>query len=252
MAELKRIVDFLDTYLDILDFKDDSWNGLQFEGKTEVNKILFAVDAGIETFEKAKKGNYDMVIVHHGHFWKSSSPNITGWKKDRLKILFENDISLYGCHLPLDKNKEVGNNAELLRLIGADIKDEFAEYSGKTISWLGEFKKEKSLDEIKKILEKEISAKVIVLPFGNQKIKTVAVCTGGGTYGTFFEALFKKVDLYITGDTSELYHTAKDSEINVMFAGHHATEILGVRALSALLKRRFDAKCEFVDMPTGL
>jgi len=254
MAELKEVVKFLNKYLAIDDINDDSWNGLQVEGKSEVKKVLFAVDAGMDTFKKAVEEKVDLIVVHHGHFWKSMDPSINDWVKERIKLLLDNGISLYGCHLPLDMHKEVGNNAQLLKMLGADIIDEFFHKDGKNISWVGELKKHLSIKEIEDKLNSKLKAKCIVLPFGEEFVKTIAVCSGGGGYPRFFEALDKKdkIDLYLTGDSIEAYHSAKDAKFNVIFAGHHATETLGVKALSKVVEEKFEVKTVFVDIPTGL
>ena len=193
-----------------------------------------------------------MLIVHHGHFWSNHNPSISGWSKERISILYDNDISLYASHLPLDRHKEVGNNAELLKILGASIKKEFLHHKGKNIGWLGERKKAISITEVEKKLNEQIDAKCIVLPFGKKNIKTIAVCSGGGSYGGFYEALALGADLYITGDTAEVYYTAKDSGMNVIFAGHHSTETVGLKALSKVLKKKLKIETTFIDLPTGL
>ena len=103
-----------------------------------------------------------------------------------------------------------------------------------------------------KKLESELNTKCIALPFGKEKVKTIAVCSGGGGYGGFYEALHAGVDLFLTGDAVEIYYTAMDSSMNVVFAGHHATETVGLRALSKVLKKKFRVDTVFIDLPTGL
>lgn len=252
MTALNQITNFLDKYLAINQTKDASFNGLQFEGKQEVNKILFTTDSGIETFQKAKEINADLIIVHHGLFWQGKNPNITGIEKQRLQILFENQISLYTAHLPLDNHKEVGNNAQLIKILGADIKEPFLFVEDKNIGWIGEFGIEKSLTEIESILNKQLNTTCKTLNFGNQKIKTIAVCSGGVSGSDITEAIQKQVDLILIGEPKECYHTIKDAKTNIIFAGHHATETVGVKALSEIVKKRFNINCEFVDIPTGL
>lgn len=254
MVALKEIVKFLDDYLAIDDIKDDSWNGLQVQGKQEVKKVVFAVDAGVETFQKAIEEKADLVIVHHGHFWKTMDPSIKDWAKERINLLLKNGISLYGCHLPLDRHKEVGNNAQLLKLLGAEIKDEFLQHDGKNIGWIGKLKQPALIKDIEKKLNIELNTKCTVLQFGKENIKTIAVCSGGGGYQGFYEALNKKdkIDLYLTGDSSEVYYSAKDAKFNVIFGGHHATETIGVKALSKVVKEKFKIETVFVDLPTGL
>ena len=252
MPSLKKIVGFLDTYLKIDDIQDSSWNGLQFEGDPKVEKIAFAVDASAESFEKAVEENAGLLIVHHGHFWQSHNPSISGWSKDRIDVLYKNGLSLYASHLPLDRHKEVGNNAELLKLLGAPIKEEFLFHKGKNIGWIGERKRAISISDIEQKLNDNLKTSCIVLPFGKKNIKTIAVCSGGGSYGGFYEALSSKADLYITGDTAEVYYTAKDSGINVIFAGHHATETVGLKALSKIVEKKLKIETVFIDLPTGL
>jgi len=252
MPRLSKIVAFLNNYLNIDDIKDTCWNGLQFEGKSEVKRIVFAVDASVETFEKAIEENADLIIVHHGHFWTTQNPSIIGWGKERIQLLFRNQTSLYACHLPLDRHRIVGNNAQLLKLLGAKIKRGFLLHEGKNVGWIGETKRAIQLGKIGEKLDSDLNTNCIVLPFGKKKIKTIAVCSGGGGYGGFYEALNSGVDLYITGDAIEVYYSAKDSKINVIFAGHHATETIGLKALAEVVKRKFKIENIFIDLPTGL
>ncbi len=252
MPRLNRITEFLDKYLAIDDIDDTCWNGLQFEGRSEVKKIACAVDAGVESFECAVKENADMLIVHHGHFWSNHDPSIRGWTKDRIDHLYENGLSLYACHLPLDRHREVGNNSELLKLLGAKIVDGFLMQNGKNIGWTGNFKEAVPVLDIVRKLNSELKTQCVFLPFGNKKVKSLAVCSGGGGYGGFYEALRAGVDLFLTGDAVEIYYTAKDSGMNVIFAGHHATETVGLKALSKVLRKRFKVETVFIDLPTGL
>jgi dinuclear metal center YbgI/SA1388 family protein len=252
MPQLKKVVYFLDQYLKIDDIKDTCWNGLQVEGKSEVNKIVFAVDASIETFELAIQKQADLIVVHHGHFWHTQNPSIVGWAKERIEILSKHQTSLYACHLPLDRHRRVGNNAQLLKLLGANITNEFLLHEGKNIGWTGTTKNAVSLKQIERKLNAKLNANCIVLPFGKERVKTVAVCSGGGGYGGFYEALNLGIDLYITGDTIEAYYSAKDSKTNVIFAGHHATETLGLKALAEVVTQKFRIQCLFIDLPTGL
>ncbi|NIP37968.1 MAG: Nif3-like dinuclear metal center hexameric protein [Candidatus Dadabacteria bacterium] len=250
--KLGKIVDFLDSYLEIDGIKDSCWNGLQFEGKDKVQKIAFAVDAAVETFKIAVKEKTDMIIVHHGHFWKNQNPSVRSWSKRRLDILQENNISLYACHLPLDRHRVVGNNAQILKLIGAKISVEFMFSGGKNIGWIGEFINSKDLSIIEKTLTNKLDADCTVLPFGPKRIKRVAVCSGGAGYSGFYEALQAKADLLITGDAVEVYYSAKDAGINIIFAGHHATETIGLASLAKVVNNKFHIETKFIDLPTGL
>jgi len=250
MANLNDIVKFLDKYLKTNEIEDDSWNGLQVEGKSDIKKIALCVSAGVDVFKKAKKENPDMIIVHHGIFWKKANPSFRGWYKKRVGELLDNGISLYASHLPLDRHPKIGNNARLLDLLGAKIKDPMSEKSGQNIGWIGE-SRPLSLDKIVGIIEKILNTKCTLLDYGKKEVKRIGVVSGGAPFGVF-EAIEKEVDLYITGDPSDLTEIVKDAEINVIFAGHYATETLGVKALGKVLEERFRTKTVFVDSPTGL
>ncbi|NIP30465.1 MAG: Nif3-like dinuclear metal center hexameric protein [Candidatus Dadabacteria bacterium] len=249
---LNKLVEFFDNYLQISEIEDSCWNGLQFEGKKDVKKIVFAVDAGKETFNKAVSLKADMIVVHHGHFWTNLNPSVVSWSKERLELLYKHNISLYACHLPLDRHKEVGNNSQILQLLGATITEEFLNYGGKNIGWIGELANKTNLDEIILLLNNELKTNCKVLPFGKKKVQKIAVCSGGGGYSGFNEAMDKKVDLYISGDAIEVFYTAKDAKLNVIFAGHHATETLGLIAFLKVIEEKFSLECFFLDLPTGL
>jgi len=252
MAKLKKIVKFLDKYLQTKETEDKSWNGLQIEGKNNVEKIIFAQNASIDIFKKATHEKADLIIVHHGLFWKNRNPSFKNQVKESIEILSKNKTSLYASHLPLDLHKKVGNNAQLLKFVGAEIKEKFGRHNESYISWIGEFKKPISPKEIAKKIKQELNADCKLLLFGSPKIKTIAVCSGGGGYGIYFEALESKVDLYLSGDTVEVYTSAKDEKFNVIFAGHYATETLGVKALMPIIKKKFKINPLFIDDPTGL
>ncbi len=252
MESLKKITQFLNSCLKIHNVKDSSFNGLQFEGAQQVKKILFAVDAGVETFEMAVAEHADMIVVHHGHFWSQQDPSFTGSNKKRLDILYKNNISLYASHLPLDMHKTVGNNAGLIKLIGARIKGEFALYEGQNISYTAVFKKPVFLSTIEKLLNSGLNTECILLPFGSKKIRTVGVVSGSCSHSHVNEAVKLGLDLFITGENKDLYHLAKDAPINIIFAGHHASETVGVKALAGHVKKKLKVITVFVDIPTGL
>lgn len=248
MAKLNDIVKFLDQYLETDKFDDGSWNGLQITGKSEVKKIVFAVDASIDTFNEAIKNGANLIVVHHGLFWKYYNPSFAGYNKERIDLLQKNGISLYASHLPLDRHRAAGNNAELLKLLGAKITKEFFKHGNLNVGWIGECRKPIAIRDAAEKLKIELNAKCIVLPFGKEKIKTIAVCSG---YEPFFEA-FGKVDLYLGGEAIDIYSLAKDAKFNVIFAGHHATETAGVKALSKIIKSKFKVETVFIDIPTDL
>ncbi|MBD3314398.1 MAG: Nif3-like dinuclear metal center hexameric protein, partial [Chitinivibrionales bacterium] len=167
-------------------------------------------------------------------------------------ILYQNDISLYAAHLPLDAHPESGNNAQLLNLLGAKPTGTFCEYNGKSISFIGEFDKPTTVEKIGQLLDTTLNTRCRILPFGPTTVRTVALVGGGGSLRDFNTALDMGVDLYLTGDATEIYHNARDGGMHVIFAGHHATETVGVKALAGVIGNKFGIKTEFVDIKTGL
>ena len=121
MALLQEIIQWCDQTLKSPEFKDYAPNGLQIEGKTEVNKILCAVTASQDAIEAAIAQKADLLLVHHGYFWKGEPAPITGIKGRRIRKLMQHGISMIGYHLPLDAHEEVGNNAEIARVLGLEI-----------------------------------------------------------------------------------------------------------------------------------
>lgn len=251
MKKLKEIVNFLNQYLEVDQISDISFNGLQIEGKSEVEKILFTTDFSLQSAQYVVENNFDLMIVHHGQFWDKVNPSVVGFAKERIKLMLEKNISLYACHLPLDKHKEVGNNAQLIKYLGAEIKSEFLDVNGTKISYIGEFKESQNFNEIVARMQ-NLGINQLDFQLGKDKVKTIAVCSGSGGIAGFSQALETDCDLYITGETSEIYHLAKENKINLIFGGHHATETLGVKALSKVVEKKFGVFCQFVDFPTGL
>ena len=248
MVLLKEVVEFLDGELGIKDVEDSSNNGLQVSGSKEVKKIAFAVDACMEVFEKAK--DFDMIIIHHGISWDDSLKYLTGINYLRVKFLVDNNISLYAAHLPLDKHPKHGNNAELCRIFELKHIHGFGDYHEQVIGFAGE--KEISLKDFVKEINKKLNTECKVFDFGNEKIKDIGIVSGGGS-SALNEAIEKGLDCFVTGEVPhQAYQLAKEGKINLIAAGHYATETLGVKALMNLVKERFKVEVKFIDAPTGL
>lgn len=249
----KEITDFLDSYLLINEIDDFSYNGLQFEGSETVNRVGFAVDAGVGTFIQAAEMEIDLLIVHHGLFWKKQNPVITGVHQRRLNILFENKINLYAAHLPLDLHDNVGNNVGLLRCVDAKVIDRFSSYGRFQIGAIGEFDSPRSLESVVSDLEEKLDTKMKVLKISDRPIGKVAAMSGACNRTDLYEVAEKGVDLLITGEPMELYHDAHDYGVSVIFAGHHASETVGVSLLKEELSEQFpELETVFLDHPTGL
>ncbi|ACS32776.1 Nif3-like dinuclear metal center hexameric protein [Thermococcus gammatolerans] len=246
-----ELVAFLDEYLQISAYPDKSSNGLQVEGKEEVNRVAFAVDTTLRTIERAVNGKADMLVVHHGMIWGGLN-YITGIHYKRLKALIENGLNLYVAHLPLDAHPEVGNNVGLLRLLDLEPKGPFGEYKSLSIGFYGEFEEPQPIEKVAQIIAEKLDTTVRTYEFGRRVIKTVGAISGAGAFA-LEEAYRKGIDLLITGEFGHAdYLTAIDLPQSVLVAGHYKTETLGVKALMELIRERFGLDVFFIDEPTGL
>ncbi|NJE54499.1 Nif3-like dinuclear metal center hexameric protein [Thermococcus sp. 21S9] len=246
-----ELVAFLDEYLQVSAYPDKSSNGLQVEGKEEVERVAFAVDTTLRTIERAVNGKADMLIVHHGMIWGGLN-YITGIHYKRLKALIENGLNLYVAHLPLDAHPEVGNNVGLLRLLGLEPRGPFGEYRGLSIGFYGEFEEPQPIEKVAQIVAEKLDTTVKTYEFGKREVKTVGAISGAGAFA-LEEAYRKGIDLLITGEFGHAdYLTALDLPQSVLVAGHYKTETLGVKALMELIRERFGLSVFFIDEPTDL
>ncbi|MBI5076634.1 MAG: Nif3-like dinuclear metal center hexameric protein [Nitrospirae bacterium] len=249
--QLNRLVLFLNKELRFSEFpKDESANGLQVEGSATVKRIGLAVDACDHVFQRAAEKNIDLLIVHHGLIW-GGIRSVSGVMKTRIKALLDADISLYACHLPLDWHPDYGNNAQLLKVLAIKRMGEFGEYHGKRIGYWGSLTKELSLKNFVGRVDKTLGTKSTSLSFG-KKVKRVGIVSGGG-WSAIYDAEKTGIDTLLVGEPSHSAYTlAEEMKLNVVFAGHYATETVGVKAVGNMLEKKFGLKTEFIDHPTGL
>lgn len=244
-----ELVAYLDRYLRVAEIPDSSPNGLQVQGNARVTKLAFAVDASVKTVRAAAAGGASMLVVHHGLWW-GKHEQIVGTMHARIAALIENDLSLYTAHLPLDCHSEVGNNVELARLLGLRIESPFGQYQGVDIGVATVVRRTPRVRFVKAV-EAALHAKASVLPFGPAAVQRVAVVSGGGAM--FAEAAARAgCDTLLTGESSHAaYHRAREAGINVVFAGHYATETVGLQALRRHVRGRFGLTTAFIPAPTG-
>jgi dinuclear metal center YbgI/SA1388 family protein len=245
-----QLVRYLDGYLKIASIPDSSLNGLQVEGRARIRRAAFAVDASLETIRAAARAGAGILIVHHGLFW-GRGERITGVMRKRIGALVESDLSLYAAHLPLDCHEEVGNNVEIARLLGLELGEKFADYHGVLIGFTARAKTPVARGALVRTVEKTLRCRVERLDFGPARIRRVGIVSGGAAeYAA--EAKTLGCDAFITGETSHsAYHSAKEARINVIYAGHYASETVGVKALARHLRRKFGIDCRFIPAPTG-
>ncbi|NPV52843.1 MAG: Nif3-like dinuclear metal center hexameric protein [Firmicutes bacterium] len=264
---LCELVAYLDDYLKIREIKDTCVNGLEVDGggargprraggagdgDAEIRKVALAVDCNVETFEGARREGAQMIIVHHGLFWdRPPSMRLVGPMYERVKLLLDSGLALYAAHLPLDMHPHVGNNAELARLVGLTEEEAFGEHHGVLIGVAGKVAPT-PLEDVAARLNERLDTECRVLGYGPSVVRTVAICSGRAPE-MMVDVYSKHIDVYITGETShEWSGYAEDAGMNVIFAGHWATETLGVKALGRHISQKLGLETVFIPHPTGL
>ncbi len=243
--ELKALVDYTRQLLQVERYADYCPNGLQLEGGESVKKIVSGVTASMALLESAKNAGADAILVHHGYFWKNEDATIVGLKRNRIKFLLENNISLLAYHLPLDAHPELGNNAQLAQKLGLEVK---SWQGNQGLVGLGILPSASSLKEFSRHVENQLQRTPLVIGDMNKSIKNVAWCTGGAQ-GYMQDAIDLGVDLFISGEVSEqTYHLAQESGVAYIAAGHHATERYGVQALGEHLAQHFGINHEYIEI----
>lgn len=253
MIKTKELVKDLNSYLNIYDYSDYGPNGLQIEGKDEVKTIAFAVSATRYSIEKAVELKADMLIVHHGLFWKFHGTRpITGAFGKRVKPLIQNDINLVGYHLPLDAHPEVGNAKGIADKLELTDLNPFGDHKGMPTGLRGKFKNPVSAKELSEKLEAVLEHKVILSTFNEDEIvKSIGIITGGAN-SDWIQAQRLGLDAYLTGEISEHdWHEAKEDGIHFFAGGHNATEQFGVQNLLKYIHEKYrDAKPELFYIPS--
>lgn len=248
---LPDVVSYLDEYLRIAEVPDspDALNGLQVEGSADVRRVAVAVDACLATIAGAALWGADLLIVHHGLFWGPKA-QVTGTHYRRLSALVRHRIGVYSAHIPLDVHPEVGNNPVLARGVGLQVEGTFGDAFGIKAGVYGTLEVER--DELVARLSRFLGVEPKLLAFGLWQASRVGIVTGGG--GKLVkEAAEAGIDTFVTGEGP--HYTALEAEeygMNVIHAGHYATETVGVKALAEHLKGKFGLQTEFIDHPTGL
>lgn len=232
--------------------RDASNNGLQVEGCDAVRKVVFGVDACIELFEKATVAAADYIVVHHGMSWGDSLKYLRAFNGARARSLFQNDLSLYAAHLPLDMHPEVGHNAQIADMLALVDRFSYFEYGGAAIGVAGDIETAVTIEELAAKVNACLDTQSSIWNFGGETIRRVGVVSGGGADG-IEECPAKNIDCLITGEVHhQHWHVAKELGIHVIAAGHYKSECPGLFAVKERVERQFGLDCEFIDVPTGL
>ncbi|MEN3109892.1 Nif3-like dinuclear metal center hexameric protein [Uliginosibacterium paludis] len=235
----------LESFLDCARFSDYSPNGLQVEGREEIARVVCGVTASQALIEHAVEVGADAIIVHHGWFWRGEDPCLTGFRRKRAATLMAHDINLFAYHLPLDAHPELGNNAQLGKLLGWRFERLGAR---QPLVHHGVLPHPLPAGELARQLAARLAREPLLVGNPERLIRRVAWCTGGAQ-AYFEQAILEGAELYLSGEISEqTVHLARETGVPYIAAGHHATERYGIQALGAWLAREHGLQTSFVDL----
>ena len=248
---LARIVSHLDRELRTAEIADypGAWNGLQIENSGAVTKVAAAVDACEAVIAEAVARGATLLLVHHGLFWSGVQP-LVGAVRRKVQLALAHDLAIYSSHLPLDFHPRLGNNALLAKALGLKDCAPFLAMKGQPAGW--QARGAWTLEELVRRTERAVEGPVHVCPGGPMKVRRVGVVTGSAG-SEVARAAAEGVDTFITGEGPHWSYTAAEElGVNLLYAGHYATETFGVKALAAHVSKKFRVPWEFIDHPTGL
>lgn len=229
-------------------FKDYGPNGLQVEGRAEVAHVVSGVTASLAFIEAAIVARADAIFVHHGLFWRGQDGSVTGWMKQRLKLLLAHDINVLAYHLPLDAHPTLGNNAQLGLRLGLAGAPAFGEQN---LGWLAECANDQAFESAAALAHQAgqaLGRSPVLVAGDGRVIRRVAWCTGGAQ-GYFEAAIAAGADAFITGEISEPQaHIARETGVAFLACGHHATERYGAPAVAAQVAQQLGLTHQFIDI----
>jgi len=245
MVERTELERYLSDALCVNQFKDYGPNGVQIEGRAQINRLMVGVTASRALIEQALDWQADALLVHHGLFWRGHDGRLTGWLRQRVGLLLGADLNLFAYHLPLDAHPELGNNAALAARLGWRADERLGEQQ---LVFAGALPHSLTADGLRLHLQSTLERPVSLLPGDGRLLRRVAWCTGGAQ-GYFEAAIAAGVDAFVTGEMSEpQLHLARETGVAFFACGHHATERYGVQALGAHLAERFGLAWCFCDL----
>ncbi len=252
MIALDEIIGFLDEELSIASVPDypGAWNGLQLENNGEVRKIATAVDASLPVIEKAIAAQAELLIVHHGMFWQGVQQIVNSQYK-KLKVAMDANLAIYSAHIPLDVHPVLGNNACLVREIELEGVRSYHSWKGIELGLAGTVNCD--YDELLRRIKQAVGSDIHHCPGKvSHDPGKIGVITGGA--GSEIQAMHAQgIETFITGEGPHWsYSLAEELGVNLIYAGHYASETFGVRELGGFLHKKYQIEVEFIDHPTGL
>lgn len=247
--ELVQLMTELNAWMNPSAYKDYCPNGLQIEGCARIERIICGVTASESLIDHAIAHKAQAILVHHGYFWRGEAPVITGQKARRLKKIMQHDLSLIAYHLPLDVHPVLGNNATLANRLRFTVEGQVSAGDTPGLLWFGRLHEPMSSEQLTAHISCLLGRRPLLLgDSGSRLLRTIAWCTGGAQ-GYIDQAIGLGVDVYLSGEASEqTFHSAVESGIVYVGAGHHATERFGVQALGAKIQESSGIAVEYFEI----
>jgi dinuclear metal center YbgI/SA1388 family protein len=254
MPSITKLIGHLDHLLEVDAFRDACPNGLQVPTDREIQTVVTGVSANVALLQQAAEAGADLVLVHHGLFWRGEPLEITRLKQRRLAPLFQHGMALAAYHLPLDGHAEHGNNALIAAGLDAETMGRFAENGGQRIGVHVRFAGDGlTISELSTRVQALVGGRApLVIAGGPERVRTLGIVSGAAT-DDVHEAIDLGLDAFLTGEPAErAFSIAHDAGIHFLAAGHHATETFGVRRLGELLEREHGVRHQFIDVPNPI
>lgn len=242
-----ELAEYIGQLLNIARYRDYCPNGLQVEGREQIRCVITGVTASRALIEAAIDMKADAILVHHGYFWRGEDQRIVGTKHQRLKLLMSRDINLLAYHLPLDMHPELGNNAQLAKMLGLIPQTRFGEDE---LGWMGvpADVNIKTVGDMVRVVEHALKRTPLVIGDPVQPLGRIGWCTGAAQ-NLMSDAIIAGATTYLSGEISEpTVHLAREAGVVYLACGHHATERYGVQALGQHLEERFGIEHHFIDV----
>ncbi len=252
MGNLHEIESYINNELRLGETPDYSaaHNGLQLSNNGTVTKVAAAVDASLPVIRKAINEGADMLVVHHGLFWQGVQ-RLVAAQYDKFAEAIQANLAIYSAHIPLDVHPVMGNNALLAKAVAMDSFIYYHDWKG--IKLGVRQKMELGFDEMIQRIEAAVGQEVHYCR-GRQEpsVGVVGIITGGA--GSEIAAMAAQgIDTFITGEGPFWsYPLAEELGVNLIYAGHYATETFGVKALTSQIANKWQLPQVFIDHPTGL
>jgi len=248
MIQRDTLVQYCDDLLDTGAYRDYCPNGLQVQGGDSIQRLVTGVTACQALLDAAVDRQADMLLVHHGYFWKGEDQRVVGMKHQRLSTLLQAGINLLAYHLPLDGHCELGNNARLAALLGFTPTGRFGPADAPDLGWYGTLPHACSAEQLADQLASALGRQPLLINAHERPLQRIGWCTGAAQ-SLIEPAALLGLDAYISGEISEqTVHIAREMGISYIAAGHHATERYGVMALGEHLAEHYSLEHAFIDI----